>query len=400
MVSGKKRRLMMMEWLPHDVVELILERLPVKSLLRFKSVSKQWKSTMESRSFQERQSKKQSGGDPDVLMASASADESLRTLALGSSSSVKIPTPWDKEGNTTEYLVSNNSCDGLVCLYHPLGSESGFVVNPATRWYRPLPLCQFQQLVISQGESYFETQHGIFKLGFGKDMIGTTTYKPVWLYNSLEIGLDNATRCEVFDFISNAWRYVTPSAPYRVVGAADPVFVHGSLHWFTACVDTKILSFDLHTEAFQIISKAPFPANSHDNPYAIVLCNLDNRLCVSQMQYSDRVIWSFNSGNKTWDKIFSIDLVMTTVLYDCPTLCAFHPLAVLDGMKNKRKKKKKKKVKEVKERMVKKNLLFYDRVKSQYLLIHDPETDLDDFTFTAESSMGFLVCYFQSLISI
>ncbi|KAG2315027.1 hypothetical protein Bca52824_018149 [Brassica carinata] len=85
-----------MEWLHQDVVKLILERLPVKSLLRFKSVSKQWKSTIESRSFQERQWKKQrqeSGGDPDVLMVSASTDESLRTLVLGSSSSVKIPTP-------------------------------------------------------------------------------------------------------------------------------------------------------------------------------------------------------------------------------------------------------------------------------------------------------------------
>lgn len=34
------------ESLPHDVVELILERLPVDSLLRLKSVSKNWKSTI------------------------------------------------------------------------------------------------------------------------------------------------------------------------------------------------------------------------------------------------------------------------------------------------------------------------------------------------------------------
>ncbi|KAG2315028.1 hypothetical protein Bca52824_018150 [Brassica carinata] len=231
--------------------------------------------------------------------------------------------------------------------------------------------------MIRQGESYFKTDHGLFKLGFGKEIIVGTTYKPVWLYNSSEIGLDNATTCEVFDFISNAWRYVTPSAPYRVVGVANPVFVDGSLHWFTDCEETKICSFDLHTEAFQVISKAPFAANSH--PYAIVLCNLDNRLCVSQMNLYNQVIWSFNSGNKTWHKIFSIDLVMTCILYDCPTLCAFRPLALLDGKK--------------------KNLLFYDSVKSQYLLIHDPETDPDHFTFTAEY-MGFVVCYIQSLISI
>ncbi|CAN6989612.1 unnamed protein product [Brassica oleracea var. botrytis] len=78
----------------------ILERLPVRSLLRFKSVSKQWRSTIQSRRFQERQLKQSGRGDPDVLMVSASTDESLRTLVLGSSSSVKIPTPWDKEDST------------------------------------------------------------------------------------------------------------------------------------------------------------------------------------------------------------------------------------------------------------------------------------------------------------
>ncbi|KAG2315029.1 hypothetical protein Bca52824_018151 [Brassica carinata] len=308
-----------MEWLHQDVVKLILERLPVKSLLRFKSVSKQWKSTIESRSFQERQWKKQrqeSGGDPDVLMVSASTDESLRTLVLGSSSSVKIPTPRIRRRQ--------------------------------------------------QHKSYFKTDHGLFKLGFGKEIIVGTTYKPVWLYNSSEIGLDNATTCEVLT--------LSPMLGGMLLLCS---LSDGSLHWFTDCEETKICSFDLHTEAFQVISKAPFAANSH--PYAIVLCNLDNRLCVSQMNLYNQVIWSFNSGNKTWHKIFSIDLVMTCILYDCPTLCAFRPLALLDGKK--------------------KNLLFYDSVKSQYLLIHDPETDPDHFTFTAEY-MGFVVCYIQSLISI
>ncbi|KAG2238090.1 hypothetical protein Bca52824_092663 [Brassica carinata] len=284
---------MMMEWVvPHDVVELILERVPVRSLLRFKCVSKQWKSTIESRRFQERQLKQRGGDPPDVLLVSYRSDyESLRTLVLGSSSPVKIPTPWDnmEEENTTtkKYSAAVNSCDGLVCLYYPFHSE---------------------------------------------------------------IGLDNATTCEVFDFSANAWRYVTPSAPYRVAPFAPPVFVDGSLHWFTDCEETKILSFDLHTETFQVISKAPFPANSHDddNPYGILLCDLDNRLCVSHKTDSNQVIWSFNSSNKTWLKIFSIDVVMTSFFYGCPTSsCPFAPLALLDA-ENK-----------------KKDLLFYDPTRNK-----------------------------------
>ena len=156
----------MMEWVvPHDVVELILERVPVRSLLRFKCVSKQWKSTIESRRFQERQLKQRGGDPPDVLLVSYRSDyESLRTLVLGSSSPVKIPTPWDnmEEENTTtkKYSAAVNSCDGLVCLYYPF--HSGYVVNPATRWYHPFPLCQLQQLIISLGEIHWASARRLF----------------------------------------------------------------------------------------------------------------------------------------------------------------------------------------------------------------------------------------------
>ncbi|ESQ47436.1 hypothetical protein EUTSA_v100283121mg, partial [Eutrema salsugineum] len=58
----------MME-LPFDVVERILEKLPVKSLLRFKSVSKQWMWTIESQYFKERQLVfSQQRRDLDVLL--------------------------------------------------------------------------------------------------------------------------------------------------------------------------------------------------------------------------------------------------------------------------------------------------------------------------------------------
>ncbi|EFH67102.1 predicted protein [Arabidopsis lyrata subsp. lyrata] len=140
-----------LDWLPHDVVELNLERAPVASLLRFKAVSTQWKSTIESRLFQERQfNHRQQSGDPDVLMVSVrvyedgfgepdtegeglSGIECLRTLVLSSSSSLQIPT-------------SKSSFDGLVCLYFP--DRSGYVVNPITRSHRVLPLSNYQQILI------------------------------------------------------------------------------------------------------------------------------------------------------------------------------------------------------------------------------------------------------------
>ncbi|XP_019091709.1 PREDICTED: F-box/LRR-repeat/kelch-repeat protein At1g09650-like [Camelina sativa] len=383
----KLRCLSILESLPHDCVERILERLDVDSLMRLKGVSKQWKSTIESPFFQRRQlTHRQQSGNPDVLMVSLHPDdedidhpivESLSTLVLGSSSSVHIPTPWDMDN--IRFFVSHNTCDGLACLY--MYRKPGFVVNPTTRWYRPLPLCNLQQLMFDLGDNFFHTfldlHYVVSNLGFGKDKI-TGTYKPVWLYNSSEIGLDNATTCEVFDFSTNAWRSVSPAAPCRIVAWPEPVCVDGSLHWFTECEETKILSLDLHTEAFQVVCNAPF-ANVRASD--IVMCDLDNHLCVSEMKWPNQVIWSLNSANKTWHKMCSIDLTTISQWFRVHK-CALMPLALFDGKKKKQKK-----------------LLFYARELREALLELDLETNTYDILFD-NYSIGFPVCYFQSLISI
>ncbi|ESQ35723.1 hypothetical protein EUTSA_v10010027mg, partial [Eutrema salsugineum] len=236
------------ELLPHDVVELILERLPVKSLLRFKSVSKNWKLTIESRRFHEVQliRRRQSRG-PDVLYViyenHQQDEDRRRRIVLGSSIVSTFPSP-----NT---MVCHGSCDGLICVF--CIHTPNIVVNPATRWQQSFPRSSVQQLLYTRKLLSWTNP----KLGFGKDKF-RGTYKPVWLCNSFEFGLDNATSCEVFDFSTNAWRYVHPASPYRINAFPDPVYLDGSLYWLTECEETKVLSFDLHTETFHVVCKAPF----------------------------------------------------------------------------------------------------------------------------------------------
>ncbi|CAL9216741.1 unnamed protein product, partial [Arabidopsis halleri] len=78
-------------------------------------------------------------GEPDTGL---SGIECLRTLVLGSSSSLQIPTPWED----TYHFVSKSSFDGLVCLYFP--DRSGYVVNPTTRSHRVLPFSNYQRILI------------------------------------------------------------------------------------------------------------------------------------------------------------------------------------------------------------------------------------------------------------
>ncbi|XP_024009374.1 F-box protein At5g10340 [Eutrema salsugineum] len=360
-----------MQSLPHDVIEHILERLDVKTLLKFNAVSKQWKSTIQSPFFKKRHllHRKQSR-DPEVLLVSVfdlsvnnPQIEALRTLVLRSSVSVKIPTTWEKKC----YNVCNSSCDGLICLYDSY--ESCIIINPTTRWHRTLPPCNYQLV-------YFEIRNPRSSPGFGKDKI-SDTYKPVWLYNSDVLGLNNnaTTTCEVYDFTTNSWRYVVPASPYLILHCQYPVHLDGSLHWFTAPDEgeNKILSFILHAETFQIISKAPFV---HDSIEKIVMCNLDDHLCVSEIKWPNQVIWSLDSDHKTWTKIYSIDLYETSLWFGEDPKWALKPLAVLEKDK----------------------LLLYEG-EWYPLVIHDPITKGYDIAYTSRF-YAYAICYFPSLISI
>ncbi|XP_010460182.1 PREDICTED: F-box protein At1g11270-like [Camelina sativa] len=364
--------------LPLHFVELILERLPVKSLLRFKSVSNKWKSTIESRYFQDQWflRRKKSRG-PDVLCVAIGDDyynninqgyyeaAPRDTVLLGSSVVSKIRLP------ITNMMLCHGSCDGLLCSY--CSYTPSVMINPATRWQQSFPLSNYQQLCIDM----VDKKQYLFpmpKLGFGKDKF-RGTYKPVWLYNLSEFGLENVTTCEVFDFSKNAWRYVVPASPYKINDVSYPVHFDGSLYWLTLCEETKVLSFDLHTETFQVICKAPFPRSSDRfKSLNYIMCILDNRLGVSEKKGTTQVIWSLDSsgGNKTWKKLCSIDYAKT--LFGVKPIHPLAPIEILDENK----------------------LLLQD---NDYLVMHDLHTKSYDSLLEPEP-IEYPVSYFQSLFSV
>lgn len=368
-----KRYSSSVELLPHDVVELILERLPVKSLLRLRSVSKTWKLTIQTRRFQERQLIQycSQSRDPDILLVhhgDHGPNTDARRLVFGSSVVYTVCFP------TLCNSVCPSICDGLVCFYNNyVPSVSVVVVNPTTKWHQSLPLARIQQLLVDRiTKRLFCSPY--YKLGFGKDKI-RGTYKPFFLYNSSEFDLDNVTTCEVFDFGTSIWRYVHPASPCRINVHLDPVYLDGSLYWFTECEKTKVLSFDLHTETFQVICKSPF-VHARDDPYSVSMCILDNCLCVSENNLTTQEIWSLDSSGsniKTWNKMCSIDLTKTLNWFGECTL-----LAIAFSEKNK--------------------LLLRGRGFYQPLVIHDIHTKSYELLFETNKYVDF-VCYFQSLFS-
>ncbi|CAA7058177.1 unnamed protein product [Microthlaspi erraticum] len=316
--------------LPHDVVELILERLPVKSLRSFKSVSKQWRSTIDSQSFKERQSlRRRLSRGPDVLFVRLTGrplvggDDSQR-FTFGSSTAYTVTLP------KTASTICNSICDGLVCLYDVYVAHTpNLLVNPATGWHQSFPLSTIQRFFIdiTEKRQFAGTAHP--ELGFGKDKL-TGTYKAVWLYNSADYRLDNVTTCEVYDFSTRVWRYVVPASPCRILSLQFPVYLDGSLYWLTT--EGEVLSFDLHAETFQVISKAPLP-HAPDG-FTATMCVLDDRLCVSQKHGTTQFIWSLDDSSPgAWKELCSVDLTKAFSCKKFDQRFVLPPVAILDKNK-------------------------------------------------------------------
>ncbi|CAH8268915.1 unnamed protein product [Arabidopsis lyrata] len=373
-VNGVKRPTIM---LPHHLVEKILEKLPVESLIKFKCVSKEWKLTMMSQYFKERQMMfSQRSHDPNILFVqtnrnywNAPAKICVNTLTLRSSVFVKSRSYYplcDKS-----FALVTKSCDGLICMYGFM--RWIYVINPSIKWYRSLPLARFQNLVEHLDTRRAPDGRIAFPLlGLGRDN-KNGVYKLVWLYNSKVLELDNTTTCEVFSFNSNIWRNVTGS-PYEVDYCDNPTYVDGSLHWLSTVTNSKrhIVCFDLSSETFEVSMKIPFTTDGH-----VTISNMKDRLCISEGKDMKQEIWSLNSGKK-WEKTYSIDLNRTSIWFrhdpNLPTQ------TITTFQKNK-------------------ILLHSWKIIGHTLIVHDPEQNSYGLAFKFKHR-GISIAYFPSLLTV
>ncbi|KAL8040801.1 hypothetical protein ABFX02_10G123100 [Erythranthe guttata] len=119
--------------LPYDMIEIILLQLPVKSLLRFKSVSKSWEATISDRKFAAnhlRQSKKKNDsfddGQDDLLLWVGKSSMDFLVFNLDPSKNCR----WEMKS-----LSVLCYCDGLVLLHRHLPYDGSIyrLWNPSSK---------------------------------------------------------------------------------------------------------------------------------------------------------------------------------------------------------------------------------------------------------------------------
>ncbi|KAF7113722.1 hypothetical protein RHSIM_RhsimUnG0110700 [Rhododendron simsii] len=310
------------EELPDLVIEVIIDillRLPVKPLLRFRCVSKQFCALIDSQDF--------------IILHLKLSIETKHNLGLilrksrlysivfdSLDTAVELDHPFQPTGHHRTKIFG--TCHGLICLSYGLsnGREDLAIWNPSTRRFQKF---SFREVGINfMGYSaYFTTS------GFGYDSV-TDDYKVV---RSLEFLSPRkiGTLVKVYNMNSNSWREVK-GFPYshRKDGRCG-VFVGGALHWvvslnpsdtananLVAAFDLTaedylnpnanlVAAFDLTAEDYQLVPQPEFS----DKNFHINIAELGGCLCILCNYREVRVdVWVMKDyGYKeSWSKLFCV----------------------------------------------------------------------------------------------
>ncbi|EOA27181.1 hypothetical protein CARUB_v10023282mg [Capsella rubella] len=280
-----------------DLLEEFFIRLPTKSILKCRTVSKQWRSILESRRFAERRMALQKSRRKILAAYNCDCGGPKRLL----------PESRFEGDEEIVYLHCDASrpsmtCQGLLCF----PEQDWFIVlNPSTRQLRGFPSGLNHRR--SFGIGFWKTfSPGNWALGFGRDKVNGR-YKVVRMsFSFRRVGQeDPLVECGVLDVDTGEWRKLTPP-PYAVNAGSRSVCVNGSIYWLHNQGVCKVLALDLHKEEFH---EVPIPATSITLDTQIV--NLEDRLVLAITRVTPEwilEIWGMDTCTERWSKTYSISL--------------------------------------------------------------------------------------------
>ncbi|XP_054822658.1 F-box/kelch-repeat protein At3g06240-like [Prosopis cineraria] len=290
--------------LPEEIVEDIAARLPVKSLLRFKSVAKSWYAQITDPYFVTRQFE-----CSDLITKNhrlrlisrlhyLTLKPCISLVSNQESDDIELPFP---EKNV-EYIFFYGQCNGIFCLYGVYGEDSAgqaslILWNPGTKEVKILPASQNQPK---------DMVYVIF--GFGIDPI-TKDYKVVRFGNLAFEGREQPP-VEVYNLSTDSWRTIDAIVPaFRLCYPKCRAYLNGVYHWLTDDNnDQAILCFDFSKEVF---GKIQLPPAKIDESHELTVAVIDERLacvdtfCMTNYKFE---IWVMNEYgvDSSWAKKFVV----------------------------------------------------------------------------------------------
>ncbi|KAI9117948.1 hypothetical protein K1719_011090 [Acacia pycnantha] len=281
--------------LPDEIMEEILTRLPVKSLIRFKSVAKSWCEQIANPSFIARQFE---------LYDSVTENSRLRLIfrwhekpcisLISDQEPIDVEVPFPEKDDVSFILVYGQ-CNGIFCLYAVYGDKarrfSLILWNPGTREVKVLPASH---------------DHSIF--GFGIDPV-TKDYKVVRIGGLIFEGRENPS-VEVYNLGTDSWRTVDTVVPANELGFPNcRAYLNGFYHWIIVDYnDRGILFFDFSKELFGRIQLPPEIDHVLDSIVDVIDEKLACVVAPYNFFYCGFEIWVMNEYGveSSWSKKFFV----------------------------------------------------------------------------------------------
>ncbi|GMI76462.1 hypothetical protein like AT3G06240 [Hibiscus trionum] len=257
--SGRRPRIMASSLsLPKNTITDILSRLPVKSLTRFKSVSKNWADLTSNPAFIATHLRR-SSPDPYLLIRRYHSQSGWDygiwlitdpTLNFGTQL-LRIPL----EDSLPRFPKIAGSVDGLVCLdISPCYASDFLMWNPGTKQFKHLPL----PLITSSRDNPI----WMVFYGFGFDSFNND-YKLVRIVSFRGNDASPFLRVEVYSWREGVWKEIEERFELAMLcGGQDGVVVDGCLNWpaigLQRFADRKVvISFDMGREVFKTVPLPP-----------------------------------------------------------------------------------------------------------------------------------------------
>ncbi|KAL5719255.1 hypothetical protein ACHQM5_012058 [Ranunculus cassubicifolius] len=318
--------------LPEDLIFRILSFLPLKSVVRFKTVCKSWRcSIIETSTFAHQHLLHQYEENYSFILL----DPHCGIRGIGSNNTTRpklsLVTPHDTHNFQQQIIFDSpdgceysdctltiSVCNGIICLhtydgfryrlYHDKLSIS--LWNPATNKYTVLPPSPFPPP--------FDRNYCPISIGFGLD-VKNNHYKLVRIFTFRGQG-SRVSHVEVYNLTTDSWRIVDAVLPIHVI-ISDPKspYRNGTYCWLgrafpcyqdmygSNVMDTLICSFDFTDEVFGTVV-LPDVDSVKSALYPQLAIIRDDIALINRVHDSHFEIWALKEYGvrESWTKIFKI----------------------------------------------------------------------------------------------
>ncbi|KAL6581745.1 hypothetical protein OROMI_005759 [Orobanche minor] len=311
---------------PMEIIEQILVNVPVKSLIRFRCVSRSWNSLISESRFITKHS------------IAARKRKSLQIVInqlhwrseLQDSTIISI-TSSSEEENTASRIVSPFAADDVISLLVSCGemwcvqvNESIFLWNPSTTAFRKLPdpprpwrNCPGRYFGM-WGPDYDDQSSTAGVIHDYKVLV-----VPCWCCDDWDEWLNhNSLRgatSELYSLRSNAWKEIQPFPAGTSKPCSNGVLVNGALHWMVYPADSNLVHMPSAIICFHLSSseygEVPQPTKYNPAPTleGVDLTVLNGMLCAffnycSSAGRDGLVLWVMEEYGveESWTKLYDI----------------------------------------------------------------------------------------------